>query len=166
VRETPEELQRLQALLDESYARAGRHLRAIHTGAARLTATEVVARLDGMRVAVLATVSADGRPLTGPVDTYLVGGRVHFGTSPEAVRARHLASRPAVSATYVEGEDLVVSVHGRAVPVRATPGTPFADAITAHHGDLGVYAGAPAWAIEPDRMFAADLTVHRRGGTD
>jgi uncharacterized pyridoxamine 5'-phosphate oxidase family protein len=74
-----------------------------------------------MRVFVLATASRDGRPLTGPVDTYLVEGRLHFGTAPDAVRARHLASNPAVSATYVEGEGLVVTVHGRAVPGHACP---------------------------------------------
>lgn len=160
MRETPEDLRRLQRLLDDSYSRAGEHLRAIHTAEARLTAEEVVRRLTGMRVFVLATVSRAGRPLTGPVDTYLAAGRLHFGTSPDAVRARHLAANPAVSATYVEGEGLVVTVHGRVVPAEATPGSPFGEAIRDHHGDLGVYEEAPSWAIEPDRMFAADMAVH------
>jgi hypothetical protein len=158
----PEDLAWLQTVLDASYARAGAHLRAIHTDEARLSAAEVVDRLRGMRVFVLATVARDGRPFTGPVDTYLVGGRLHLGTSPEAVRARHLARDPAVSATYAEGEGLVVTVHGRALPVEAALGTPFGDAVVAHHGELGVYAGASTWAIEPDRMFAADMTVHQR----
>jgi hypothetical protein len=39
--ETPEVLERLQAVLDASYARAGAHLRTIHTDAARLSAAEV-----------------------------------------------------------------------------------------------------------------------------
>jgi hypothetical protein len=160
--ETPDDLRSLQRLLDRSYERAGAHLRMIHTDAARLTAREVVERLSGMRVFVLATVSRSRRPLTGPVDAYLVRGRVHFGTSPEAVRARHLEANPAVSATYVEGEGLVVSVHGRAVSTRATAGSPFGDAVTAHHGGLGVYEDAPSWAIEPARVFAADMAVHQR----
>lgn len=163
MRETPDDLRRLQALLDDSYARAGAHLRAIHTDRARLSAEEVVARLDGMRVFVVATVSRAGRPFTGPVDTYLVGGRLHFGTSPEAVRTRHLAAEPSVSATYVEGEGVVATVHGRAVPVGAAAGTPFGKVIRDHHGDGSVYDGAPCWAIEPDRMFAADMTVHQAG---
>ena len=163
MRESTEDLQRLQRSLDDSYARAGGHLRAIHTDEARLSAEEVVARLDGMRVFVVATVSRDGRPITGPVDTYLVGGRLHFGTSPDAVRARHLAAEPAISATHVEGEGLVVTVHGRAVPVEAAAETPFGEVIRAHHGDGSVYDGAPCWAIEPDRMFAADMTVHQAG---
>jgi hypothetical protein len=162
VYETGDDLRSLQRLLDRSYERAGAHLRMIHTDEARLTAQEVVSRLSGMRVFVLATVSPSGRPLTGPVDTYLVNGRLHFGTSPDAVRARHLAANPAVSATYVEGEGLVASVHGRVVPIRATVGSPFGDAVTAHHGGLGVYEHAPSWAIEPERMFAADMTVHRQ----
>lgn len=164
--ETPDDLRRLQALLDDSYARAGAHLRTIHTDDVRLTAPELTTRVRGMRVFVLATVSPSGRPFTGPVDTYLVNGRLHFGTSPDAVRARHLAGSTVVSATYVEGEGLVVTVHGRAVPVRATSGTPFGEAITSHHGGLAVYGAAPAWAIEPDRMFAADMTLHPQPGED
>jgi hypothetical protein len=162
VYETADDLASLQRLLDRSYERAGAHLRMIHTDAARLSARQVVERLSGMRVFVLATVSGSGRPFTGPVDAYLVRGRVHFGTSPEAVRARHLATNPAVSATYVEGEGLVVSVHGRAVPSSATEGSPFGEAVTAHHGGLGVYEHAPSWAIEPDRVFAADMNVHQQ----
>lgn len=79
------------------------------------------------------------------------------------MRARHLAQNPAVSATSVEGEGLVVTVHGRAVPVDVAAGTPFGDAIVEHHGDLAVYAGASSWAIEPERMFVADMRVHQQG---
>ena len=59
---------RLQALLDRSYASAGSHLLAIHTPERRLSAEQICARLTGMRLLALATVSADGRPLVGPVD--------------------------------------------------------------------------------------------------
>jgi hypothetical protein len=162
VLETPEEVERLQALLDASYGRAGGHLRAVHAGRVRLRAEEVVERLDGMRVFVLATVTSDGRPLTGPVDTYLVGGRLHLGTDPYAVRARHLTQRPAASATYVEGEGLVVTVHGRAAPVDVGPGSRFGEVVRAHHGEGSPYDGASNWVIEPERMFAADMTVLQR----
>jgi hypothetical protein len=33
------------------------------------------------------------------------------------VRFRHIAQRPQVSATHLPGEELAVSVHGRAVPI-------------------------------------------------
>ncbi|MGO9582445.1 MAG: hypothetical protein ACLP36_06515 [Acidimicrobiales bacterium] len=66
--ETADDLSRLQALLDESDASAGRHLREVITTGRRLTAPELCARLTGMRLLTLATVTSDGRPLTGPVD--------------------------------------------------------------------------------------------------
>lgn len=166
MRETPDELAWLQALLDDSYARGGRHLRAIHTPAARVSAAQVVEELTGMQVFVVATVSADGRPFTGPVDAFLYRGRVCFGTAPDAVRARHLSRSPAVSATHVRGEGLVVTVHGRVRHLDldgADRG--FAEVVEDHYGvpveDWGGPGGAYAWAIEPDRMLAADMTVHQ-----
>jgi hypothetical protein len=112
--ETPEELRRLQALLDASMASAGPHLRAIISDERRLSAGELVDRLHGMRLLVLATVTADGRPLAGPVDGYFVHGTFWFSSGRDSVRMRHLAARPAVSATHLPGEELAVTVHGRA----------------------------------------------------
>jgi general stress protein 26 len=112
--ETPRELERLQALLDGSMARAGPHLRSIITGERRLSATELVARLQGMRLLVLATVTADGRPLGGPVDGYFLHGTFWFSSGVESVRLRHLEARPAVSATHLPGENFAVTVHGTA----------------------------------------------------
>ena len=57
--ETPEEIDRLQQLLDRSAAGAGPHLRSIITDSHRLSAIEVCERLQGMRVLVVATVTAD-----------------------------------------------------------------------------------------------------------
>jgi hypothetical protein len=68
VLETPEEIHRLQALLDSSMAGAGSHLRDIIDDDRRLGARQLAARLQGMRLLVLATVTVDGRPLTAPVD--------------------------------------------------------------------------------------------------
>ncbi|MGO8824967.1 MAG: pyridoxamine 5'-phosphate oxidase family protein [Acidimicrobiales bacterium] len=112
--ETPEELQRLQALLDASMDSAGPHLRGIIGDERRLAARELVDRLEGMRLLVLATVTADGRPLAGPVDGYFLHGTFWFSSGRDAVRMRHLRARPAVSATHLPGEELAVTVHGRA----------------------------------------------------
>ncbi len=161
--ETAEDLAWLAELLAESYASAGSHLRDIHTRQARVEASELVARLHGMHVFVVATVSADGRPLTGPVDGFLFRGRVHFGTSPLAVRARHLARHPAISATHVRGEELVVTVHGTARLLDLRGADADFAAVTREHYGTGwdEWDGSPAaWAIEPDRMFAADMSVH------
>jgi hypothetical protein len=111
--ETPEEMTHLQALLDGSMATAGPHLRGIADDH-RLSATELTERLKGMCLLVLGTVTADGRPLVGPVDGYFLHGTFWFSTGRQAVRLRHLARQPACSATYLPGEELAVTVHGRA----------------------------------------------------
>lgn len=111
--ETEEDLQRLQRLLDQSYEAAGSHLQEVITPERRLEAADLASMLDGMRLLVLATVTADGRPITGAVDGIFYRGSFHFGSSPESVRFRHLRARPACSATHLPGEALAVSVHGR-----------------------------------------------------
>src|SRR6201995_5538405 len=112
--ETPEELDNLQRLLDHSMAGAGEHLRGIITGERRLSAADLAGRLQGMRLLTVATVTADGRPLAGPVDGYFLHGTFWFSSGRNSVRMRHLAARPAVSATHLPGEELAVTVHGRA----------------------------------------------------
>jgi Pyridoxamine 5'-phosphate oxidase len=65
----------------------------------------------------LATVTADCRPIAGPVDGIFYRGAFHFGSSPDSVRFHHIRARPRVSATHVPGEALAITVHGRATPV-------------------------------------------------
>src|SRR3954447_2448834 len=115
--ETAADLAALQDLLDRSYAAAGPHLLQIHTPERRLTAEQVAERLTGMCLLALATVTADGRPIVGPVDGIFLHGAFHFGSAPGSGRFRHIAKRPQVSATHLRGEELAVTVHGRAVPV-------------------------------------------------
>jgi uncharacterized pyridoxamine 5'-phosphate oxidase family protein len=115
--ETADDLRALQELLDRSYAAAGRHLLRIHTPERRLSATEVAERLTGMRLLALATVTADGRPVVGPVDGIFYRGAFHFGSAPDSVRFRHIRARPQVSATHLPGEEMAVTVHGRATEV-------------------------------------------------
>ncbi len=112
--ETPDDIDRLQQLLDRSAAGAGSHLRDIITDGRRLTAVQLGRILQGMRLLVVATVTADGRPLAGPVDGYFLHGSFYFSSGRNSVRMRHLAARPAVSATHLPGEELAVTVHGRA----------------------------------------------------
>jgi hypothetical protein len=81
VDETPEELERLAALLDRSASTAGPHLSGICTPERRLTAADVCRRLGGMRLLTVATVTADGRPLVGPVDGYFLHGSFHFSSA-------------------------------------------------------------------------------------
>lgn len=144
--ETPADIAALQDLLDRSYTAAGTHLLRIHTPERRLSAEEVVERLTGMCLLTLATVSADCRPIAGPVDGIFYRGAFHFGSSPDSVRFRHIRYRPQVSATHVPGEELAITVHGRAVPVdiHAEEGSGFRKALL----DVYVPRYGPDWEQE------------------
>ena len=123
--ETVEDLATLQQLLDRSFADAGTHLLRILTPERRMTAEEVSERLTGMCLLALATSTADGRPIVGPVDGIFFRGAFHFGSAPDSVRFRHIRERPHVSATHLPGEELSVTVHGQAVPVDVQSDTEF-----------------------------------------
>jgi hypothetical protein len=114
MRETPAELQQLQQLLDDSAGHAGTHLLSIITPEHRLGAADLCQAMQGMRLLALATVTADGRPLVGPVDGYLIHGSWYFSSARNSVRMGHLRRRPSVSATHLPGEELAVTVHGQA----------------------------------------------------
>jgi Pyridoxamine 5'-phosphate oxidase len=163
VHETPGDIAELQALLDRSYAQAGPHLLRIHTPERRLSAEALAERLTGMTLLTLATVTADGRPITGPVDGIFFRGAFHFGSSPDSVRFRHISARPQVSATHLPGEELGVTVHGRAVPVDVSSG-PFRQTL------LDIYVprygedweqfidSGPVYArIDAERMFVFSM---------
>jgi hypothetical protein len=101
--ETPEEIDRLQALLASSRRRATSHLQEIVSGDHALSAGELLPRIDGMRVLSLATVTAKGEPRVSAVDGHFIHGSWTFGTDGRSAKARHLSARPAVSAAlFVE----------------------------------------------------------------
>ena len=159
MQEAPEDLAALQALIDRSYAHAGEHLMRIHTPDRRLSAEQVAERLTGMCLLALATVTADGRPIVGPVDGIFFRGAFHFGSSPDSVRFRHIRARPQVSATHLPGEELAVTVHGRAERVDTSSG-PFRQALldiyTPRYGDdwSNFLDSGPVYArIDAERMF-------------
>jgi uncharacterized pyridoxamine 5'-phosphate oxidase family protein len=117
--ETAEDLAALQALLDRSYAAAGPHLLRIHAPERRADAAQLAQRLQGMVLLSLATVTRDGRPMVGPVDGIFFRGAFHFSSAPDSMRFRHIRRRPDVSAVHLPGEELAVTVHGRATVVDA-----------------------------------------------
>jgi hypothetical protein len=159
MKEQPDDLAALQELIDRSYAAAGPHLLAIHTPQRRLSAEEVCERLTGMRLLALATVSAAGRPVVGPVDGIFLHGAFHFGSAPESARARHIATRPWVSATHLPGEELAITVHGRAEPVDVSAGDLRETLLSIYVPRYGeswadmLEDGAIYWRIDAERMF-------------
>lgn len=164
--ESPEDLAELQRVIDSSFNAAGSHLRDIATPDRRLDASELAARLTGMRLLVLATSTRDGRPINAPVDGIFYRGRFHFGSSRESLRCRHLRERPAVSATHLPGESLAVTVHGDAemLDVHAPEHVEFKqcllDIYTPRYGDeWAAMLDDGAWyaRINPRRLFTFSM---------
>jgi len=160
VHETPDDLAALQDLLDRSYEAAGEHLLRIHTPERRLPAAQLVERLEGMSLLTLATVTSDGRPIAGPVDGIFYRGAFHFGSSPDSIRFRHIRARPQVSATHLPGEELGVTVHGRAEMVDVSDGGFRQTLLEVYVPRYGpewekFLDSGPVYArIDPERMFA------------
>lgn len=171
--ETREDLEALQDLLDRSYEVAGPHLRSIITPERRVSASDLVDRLTGMRLLSLATVTADGRPIVGPVDGIFYRGAFHFSSASNSLRVAHIRERPDVSATHLPGEEFAATVHGRAVfvDVRAPEGAglrrTLLEVYVPRYGpgweqfldSIGVYA-----RIEARRMFTFTMVVGQAGG--
>jgi Pyridoxamine 5'-phosphate oxidase len=167
VHESEADLIVLNELLERSYATAGAHLLRVHTPDRRLGAEQVTARLTGMCLLALATTTADGRPIVGPVDGIFYRGAFHFGSAPDSVRFHHIRKRPQVSATHLPGEELAVTIHGRAVPidVRSDEHAGFRRTLL----DVYVPRYGPEWEqfldsgvayarIDADRMFTFSMS--------
>jgi hypothetical protein len=126
MRETPAELDELQALLDASLSRSTAHLRSI-VAERTITAGQLAGILTGMCTLALSTVTARSEPRISAVDGHFLHGRWHFGTARGAAKARHLAARPAASVAHLRGEDLGVFAHGTVEILNPERGAPAAD---------------------------------------
>ncbi|MEU4393031.1 pyridoxamine 5'-phosphate oxidase family protein [Kribbella sp. NPDC023855] len=136
MRETSEEVEELQRLLDAAYERSTEHLRSIISGERQLTAAELAEALQGMCTLNLATVTAKGEPRISAVDGHFLHARWVFTTSGQAAKARHLRARSAASISYVDGERIGVFSHGQ-VEFLGTDHPDFAeieDHLVAHYG--------------------------------
>ncbi|MBB5782879.1 pyridoxamine 5'-phosphate oxidase family protein [Nonomuraea jabiensis] len=172
MRETPEELKELQALLEASLSRSTSHLRSIVTERT-MTAGQLTRILTGMRVLALSTVTAKGEPRISGADGHFLHGKWHFGTARDAAKARHLAARPAASVAHMSGEDLGVFTHGTVEILNPLDGEPAADwpDLLAYlkdfygddgfdwHNDVVYYRLHPHWmtvyAPDVDKLIAA-----------
>lgn len=110
MRETAEDLLRLQATLDDSRHHAGAHLREAF-GESAATADEVAGTLTGVFEMHLAVVTGSGAPLVAPVDGVLLHGRICFGLPASSVRARLVRADARVSASYNHGSTAFIA-HG------------------------------------------------------
>ncbi len=136
MKETSEEIEELQRLLDAAYQRSTEHLRSIITDERQLSAAELAVALQGMCTLNLATVTAKGEPRISAVDGHFLHARWVFSTTGQAAKARHLRARPAASISYVDGERIGVFAHGQ-VEFLGTDHPDFAeieDHLVAHYG--------------------------------
>jgi general stress protein 26 len=157
VRETEKEIADLQDLLDRSYGRSTGHLQEIVNDQRRLTATDLVSLLTGMKVLSVATVTRSGEPRISALDGHFLHATWTFGTSGTAAKAKHLETRPAVSVAHVDGERMAVFAHGTAE--RMAEGDPDWDETithwTAHYDsnpltwgdDIRMYRFRPHWMV-------------------
>ena len=152
--ETPDEIARLQSLLDASHARSTEHLRGIISDDRSLSAAHVAGLLTGMKVISVATVTAHGEPRISAMDGHFLHGTWTFSTSRTAAKARHLAARPAVSVAHVDGEAMAVFSHGRAVELEGHELSAVDAHWTSHYGssplswgDVVLYRLDPTWMV-------------------
>ena len=151
--ETPDDLARLQTLLDQSHARATEHLREIINDDRTLTAPQVAALLNGMKVISAATVTAHGEPRISAMDGHFLHGTWTFSTSRTSAKARHLAERPAVSVAHVDGEALAVFSHGHVVELAGDELAEVDAHWAAHYGSSPLTWGdVVMWRLEPTWM--------------
>ena len=155
--ESPDDIAALQRLMDASHAGATNHLRQIISGDHRMTAEQLVAATEGMKVLTIATVTAKGEPRVSAVDGHFLRGTWTFGTDGGSAKARHIAARPAVSVAHVDGERIGIFAHGTAIRLEAGDGwfEPTVAHWAAHYGsdpttwndDVRLYRLAPTWLV-------------------
>ena len=169
--ETPEELGRLQSLLDASHARSTEHLRGIINDERSLSATDIAGLLTGMKVITAATVTAHGEPRISAMDGHFLHATWSFSTSGTSAKARHMRDRPQVSVAHVDGEELAVFSHGRVEQV-ADSDDDFEETLghwTRHYGsspfswgeDVRIYRFRPHWMV--GYAFKREELLARRG---
>jgi hypothetical protein len=168
MKESAEELETLQQLLEKSRRQATEHLRSIIDDERALTSSELVRALVGMKVVTLATVTSGGEPRISALDGHFLHGTWHWSTSGSAAKAFHMRARPSVSVAHVDGETLAVFAHGRAEELQAGGQTyeEVLEYLTGHYGsspggwgpDIRLYQLKPSFMVgySPDRarLFA------------
>ena len=166
--ETPDDLARLQSLLDGSHARSTEHLRGIIKDDRTLSATQIAGLLTGMKVITAATVTAHAEPRISAMDGHFLHGTWTFSTSRKSAKARHLARRPAVSVAHVDGGQLVAAqLHDPAVAEHRER-LAVDEHWTAHYGSSPLSWGdVVMWRLEPTWMvgyaFQRDQLLADRG---
>lgn len=157
--ETPEEIDALQQLLDDSFSGSSTHLLSIMEPQRHLTAERLSAEMPSPAILNIATVTARGEPRVSAVDGHFLHGRWFFSTLPDSPKARHLAARPAISAAYTPRDGYGVFCHGTAVTLAGDEKQALIEHMAAVYGmaaeEWGEVAG---YRIDPHWMTAFAMT--------
>jgi pyridoxamine 5'-phosphate oxidase-like protein len=170
MRETADDLEQLQALIDRSIEGAGAFLRSsFQMPEHSLSAAQLAAHLRGSLTVALATTTAHGEPRVAPISALFVRAAFCVPSIAQAARSRHLAQRPAASLTYFEGNDLALIAHGEVTIVPTGDGA-FAelDALQVASGKESVrgWSGDGVYLrLEPERLFTYARDPTRYGTT-
>lgn len=118
MKETPQDIERLQALLDNSIERAGAFLRrSFQMPEHSLTAQQVIDCWQDVQTVALATVTTKGEPRVAPIGSLLYRGDIYIPTVATAARTRHILKRPAISLALFHENRLAIIVHGSATVI-------------------------------------------------
>jgi uncharacterized pyridoxamine 5'-phosphate oxidase family protein len=114
VSDLPEDLERLQALLDASTRTATPAVaESVAWGPRQMHAPELVAFWERTKVVAMTTVGPGGQPHTAPVHARLLGDRLSLVIYDHTVRRRDLATNPRVSFCTWGDAGEVVLLYGR-----------------------------------------------------
>ena len=113
MRETAEDLEFLQRLMDDSLADISPHMASIVTPDKRLRASQVVRYLEGVKYVAFGSVTPAGEPRVSPLDSLFVRGRFTLSTDTSAARVANLRHNPACSLVHMIGDSVAIVVHGR-----------------------------------------------------
>lgn len=142
MRDSGDDLEALQDILDRSASQSGDHLRSAFDQSKRLAADRLAAALDGIFELHLAVLSGSGAPLVAPLDGIFFKGRVWIGLPGTSLRARLVRRDPRVSASYNTPEVAFI-LHGTAL--EAEPDNPLLPEYSQLMRDLYVAEYGAGW---------------------
>src|SRR4051812_35257219 len=163
----------LQDLVDRSFATSSEHLRSIMEPQRRLTAERLVAELPCPAVLNIATVTARGEPRISAVDGHFIDGHWYFTTAIESPKARQLAARPAISASFTPRDGYGVFCHGTAAGIEGAEQQMMREHFAEVYGmepetlgDIAYFRIDAAWmvgfAMTDDEMKEIEAAAERR----
>src|SRR5437764_7480390 len=165
MRETQEDIERLQTLLDNSIKRAGAFLRrSFQMPEHSLTPQQLIDCWLDVQTVALATITTRGEPRIAPISSLLYRGDIYIPTVATAARTRHVMKRPAVSLTLFRENELAIIVRGYATVI--SPDSEDFEVLenllyTATHTKAGEWGEGVYLHIQAEAIYTYNRHPHR-----